>query len=586
MRYLALATDYDGTLALNGRVDARTVLALEQLRESGRKLILVTGRELDELSEIFPSMHLFDWVVAENGALLYQPSTRAEKPLATPPPPAFVEELKRRGVERISCGRVIVATWEPHESTVLAVIRDMALELEIIFNKGAVMILPTGVNKATGLVAALDQLGLSPHNVVGVGDAENDHAFLSICECSVAVANALDVLKKRADVVTRADHGAGIVEIADQLLQDDLHALTYDRLPRHLVLLGKSPEGAEVRLQPHGSNVLVAGGSRSGKSTAVTGFFERLMEGGRQLVVVDPEGDFEALEGALVVGSTQHAPTVAEVLDLVAELRHNVVVNLVGLPLDDRPAFFLALLPRLQELRTRTGRPHWIAVDEAHHVLPVLWEPASLALPAKLAGMVFITVHPGELAPAALQSVDTILAAGQDPGATIAEWLRAIGEPVPQTPPTQLEHGDVLLYSRREGGAPARVTPIPGRTVRRRHLRKYAEGDLGAESFYFKGPENKLNLQAQNLVLFMQIANGVDDETWLYHLRRGEYSRWFRDMIKDSALAGEAEQIEADRDLTPAGSRAAIRDAIQRHYTLPAATPASAVAHVLPQQAK
>ena len=48
----------------------------------------------------------------------------------------------------------------------------------MIFNKGAVMILPSGVNKATGLAAALEELGLSPHNVVGVGDAENDHAFL------------------------------------------------------------------------------------------------------------------------------------------------------------------------------------------------------------------------------------------------------------------------------------------------------------------------------------------------------------------------------------------------------------------------
>ena len=78
----------------------------------------------------------------------------------------------------LSVGRSIVATWEPNEGLVLQAIKELGLELEIIFNKGAVMILPSGVNKATGLVAALDELELSPHNVIGVGDAQNDHAFL------------------------------------------------------------------------------------------------------------------------------------------------------------------------------------------------------------------------------------------------------------------------------------------------------------------------------------------------------------------------------------------------------------------------
>ena len=219
MRYLALATDYDGTLAHDGRVDEPTLAALERLRESGRKLILVTGRELDELLGIFPQIDLFDRVVAENGALLYRPETREEKVLGERPPDAFVEALRERGVEPISVGRVIVATWEPHETAVLEAIRDLGLELQVIFNKGAVMVLPSGVNKATGLAAALDELGLSPHNVVGVGDAENDHAFLTLCEFAAAVANALPMLKERADLVTRGDHGAGVVELIDQLIE-------------------------------------------------------------------------------------------------------------------------------------------------------------------------------------------------------------------------------------------------------------------------------------------------------------------------------------------------------------------------------
>ena len=99
------------------------------------------------------------------------------------------------------------------------------------------MVLPSGVNKATGLKAALDDMGFSAHNVVGFGDAENDHAFLAKCECSVAVANALETLKDRADIVTQASHGEGVKEIAEQLLKDDL--AEYDsRLGRHAISLG------------------------------------------------------------------------------------------------------------------------------------------------------------------------------------------------------------------------------------------------------------------------------------------------------------------------------------------------------------
>src|SRR5262245_53443966 len=202
MRYHALACDYDGTLAWDSVVNQRTIDALEDLKKSGRKLILVTGRELDDLIKVFPRIDLFDRVVAENGALIYRPATREERKLAERPPEDFIRELIHRGAERVSVGRVIVATWRPHETTAVEVIRDFGLELQVIFNKGAVMILPSGVNKATGLSAALHELGLSPHNVVGVGDAENDHAFLALSECAVAVDNALDTLKERVDWVT------------------------------------------------------------------------------------------------------------------------------------------------------------------------------------------------------------------------------------------------------------------------------------------------------------------------------------------------------------------------------------------------
>jgi hydroxymethylpyrimidine pyrophosphatase-like HAD family hydrolase len=222
MQYHALAVDYDGTLATDGIVGPETIAAIKRLRESGRRLVLVTGRIIEQLTHVFPQLNLCDLVVADNGALLYDPVSGAKQKLAEPPPREFIEELARRGVPQLETGDVIVATWEPHENTVLDVIRDQALELQIIFNKGAVMILPTGVNKATGLRAALNRLGLSHLNTVGIGDAENDEAFLKLCDVSAAVDNALDVVKKQVNIVTRGARGAGVIELIDQILTDDL----------------------------------------------------------------------------------------------------------------------------------------------------------------------------------------------------------------------------------------------------------------------------------------------------------------------------------------------------------------------------
>ncbi len=213
----ALATDYDGTLAHNGAVTETTLAALQKLKEAGFQLILVTGRELNDLQAIFPQIAWFDLAVMENGGVLYHPATGESEALAEPPPSQFVAHLIARGLP-ISVGRTIVATWEPHEGVVLDTIRKFGLELQVIFNKGAVMILPSGVNKATGLRAAVERLGLDVNQVAGIGDAENDHAFLDVCGLSAAVANALPSIKERADFVTVGDHGLGVEELIGRML--------------------------------------------------------------------------------------------------------------------------------------------------------------------------------------------------------------------------------------------------------------------------------------------------------------------------------------------------------------------------------
>jgi len=225
LRYLALAADYDGTLASQGTVAPETIEALRRLAATGRKLILVTGRRVEDLIQVFPEVAIFDRVVAENGPLVYRPQSQETRVLSQPPPAAFVEELRRNGVQPLTVGQVFVATEEPNERVVQDVIDELGLDLEVILNKGSVMVLPASVDKATGLSAALRELGISPQGVVGIGDAENDEAFLAMCGLGVAVANALDSLKARADQVTRGENGAGVREVIDSLISDDLRSM-------------------------------------------------------------------------------------------------------------------------------------------------------------------------------------------------------------------------------------------------------------------------------------------------------------------------------------------------------------------------
>jgi HAD superfamily hydrolase (TIGR01484 family) len=582
MRYHALAADYDGTLAHHGVIDDETWAALRRLRESGRKLLMVTGRRLEELLELLPQPEVFDRIVAENGAIVYEPATKEIRPATEqpPPPPAFVEELARRGVERIAVGHTIVATWEPHQDAVLSAIRDLGLELQVIFNKGAVMVLPSGVNKATGLGAALLELGLSPHNVVAVGDAENDHALLQSCECGAAVANALPALKERADLVLERDHGAGVRELIDHLLEDDLRPLGASLVRHHLPLgqaLGQA-EGGPVTLDPYEGNVLICGTSGSGKSTITNGLIERLCKHGYQYAIVDPEGDYPAPERGVVLGAPARAPLVAEILDVLKQPSDSVSANLLGIAVNDRPAFFAQLLPGLSDLRTRTGRPHWLVIDEAHHMLPAGWAPAA-DLPPRPHGTLYITVHPELMAPSVLAAINTLIATGEGPARMVRELCRLRELPEPSMIPDEqrLPAGQALYW--RVGAPEAIVVQVePTRTERTRHSRKYMEGNLGRDrAFYFRGPDGKLNLKAHNLLMFLTMGDGVDDDTWLFHLRAGDYSAWLRGEVKDGELADAVAKIEQDGARSASDSRAAVRSEIEQRYTAPADQPSGIV---------
>ncbi len=569
MRYHALALDYDGTLAHGGKVAPEYVEALKKVKASGRKLLLVTGRILEDLKAVFPEHELFDRIVAENGGLMYTPETKEEQILAEVPPPEFYECLKNAGVSNLTAGRCIVATWEPHETTVLEVIKSMGLALEIIFNKGAVMVLPSGTNKASGLLAALEDLKLSPHGVVSCGDAENDHAFLAVSECAVATKNAIDSLKERADFVTKKDHGAGVSEVIDMIVESDLKEIE-PKLKRHHLIIGQTPDGKDIEIPPYSTSILVCGPSGSGKSTTVKSLLERIVESKYQYALIDPEGDYEQQSNALVLGNPERATPIEEFMHAMESPTNNAVVNLLGVPLADRPTYCSQVLPAIRKLRSTYGRPHWTIIDEVHHLMPTEWEKNSELGKALMHGLVLVTVHPDQVAHSVIKEMDVVIVIGDDPQKTFQHVVKATGDKMPKIHSYNKDAANSLIWFRNKSEDPIACKIIPPTEEHHRHIRKYAEGDLGEErSFYFKGPDGKLNLKAQNLVIFSQIAQGVDDATWNYHLHNNEYSKWFGSYVKDDTLAEIARSVENDKSLKAKESRKKILAAIEERYSAP-----------------
>ena len=488
--------------------------------------------------------------------------------LCRPLPVAFVERLRSLGVNPLEVGQVLVASWVPNQNAILQAIQETGLELLIVFNKSAIMVLPAGVNKATGLSVALRRLGLSFHEAVGIGDGENDQSFLERCECSVAVANAAPSILTLADWTVKRESGGGVAELVNELISDDLVRMQGE-LHRNLIPIGLLEGGDEITVPPYGTNILIAGPSGSGKSTVTAGIVERLIEQTYQVCIVDPEGDYGTSQDVINLGDSSRAISINEVLSILEDPKMNVNLNLLGIELADRPGFFGQLFPSLRTLRTRTGRPHWMIFDEAHHLLPLEWGHLLEVLPQKLGETVLVTVQPDHLASAVLAMIDVVIAVGPSPETTMKNFSAVTGHRLLW--PEGLSHkpGQAVVWfpETERPLSPMRIMPLKGDRVR--HRRKYAEGNMRYRSFYFRGPENRHNIKAHNLAIFSQIAEGIDEDTWLFHLRRRDYSTWFREAVKDPYLADQAARIELQSALNSKESRKLIRALIDARYTLP-----------------
>jgi HAD superfamily hydrolase (TIGR01484 family) len=426
MRYQALAADYDGTLADEGIVDAATVAALERFVASGRKLILVTGRQLEDLQSVFPQWAIFHRIVAENGAVLFTPGTGTTRLLAPEPAARFVDELRQRDVSPLSVGQSIVATVHPHETVILDVIRQLGLELQVVFNKGSVMVLPGNVNKATGLECALEDLGLSRHNVVAVGDAENDHALIGIAEYGVAVANAVPMLKSAADRTTRFPHGPGVVELIDDIVGSDLAAETA-RSTRRRIVLGCTTSGDSIAVTPE-QHMLVVRPPPPAKPVFSSRLCERIAAVGYQSCVIVPSGDPLEFGSAILFGTKERPPAVAEIVTALEKPNANVVVSLAAEDPDARLVFFRDLAARLRDLAMRCGRPHFLILDEAHELLD---EREFKEIGGAATTVVMTTSRPDALSAELVAAAGVVIAVGDaaDDALALVAQTRAVAVP-------------------------------------------------------------------------------------------------------------------------------------------------------------
>jgi hydroxymethylpyrimidine pyrophosphatase-like HAD family hydrolase len=366
MRYVAIAAGFDGTLARDGRCDERCIDALRALSATGRKLILVTGRELRELLEIFPEARLFDYVVAENGAVMHRPATRQSQILAQAPPEILLQELRRRHVTPLTVGSSIVRTVHANEAEVSEALRKLQLDFQLVTNPGALMMLPAGVNKASGVLAALKELGVSRHNLVAIGDGENDLALFEFAEHAVAMQNADPLVKRVANRTTLGAYCDGFLEVTREIIASDLAGAT----PRHKILLDVDSDGREVDFIPCQDSLVVHGPAGSGKAALCARLLDQLLTLGYQCCILGAEvHGLQTPAQVETFGNLHEAPKLTDILSTLEQPTTSVAINLAALAVETRPVFADALFLQLQALHDRVGRPHVIFMREAQHFL-------------------------------------------------------------------------------------------------------------------------------------------------------------------------------------------------------------------------
>ncbi len=541
-----LALDYDGTIATDGVLDSEVRAAVTAARARGLTVMLVTGRIRADLQRLLPQPWPFDAIVAENGAVVQFPTRGRSLLLAPVPNSQFLDELRHREVPFLG-GECIVEMDADFAGATLEIIRELELPLVIAFNRGRAMVLPQAISKSTGLRAALRVLRSSLHDTAAVGDAENDHELLMAAEFGVAVSWGSEALKAKADYVLEGEGPAAVAAMIRGVENGMLVMPEHER--KHRVHVGVRVGGEPLDLVLRDRNALVAGETQSGKSWVAGLVCEQLILQNYCVCVIDPEGEYGALESLPSVVVFDAAPSPPELDDVERTLRYpdvSVVLDLSAMEHDAKRAYAKDLLRRLTRLRKATGLPHHIVVDEAHYFLHDL--DVSNVFDFDLAGYVLVSYRASQIHEAVLQHMDVVLVTRMsDPAEVTAlrvlcdeqakdqDWIEALAD---------MRTNDAALLP----GAVESVDKIVRFCVSKRltphirHREKYLRVPVarGREFVFFdRGVELG---RAHTLVEFREFLAQLDP--CAEHLMRSDYSRWIRDTVSHAKLADDVRQIE------------------------------------------
>jgi phosphoglycolate phosphatase (TIGR01487 family) len=530
----AIAVDLDGTIATNDVVSEGVLRAIRDARRCHVRVLLVTGRTVAALDEHFPGLiGRFDAVVAENGCVLM--GLGRHRLLVEPVNRGLADGLQQRGIH-LDRGEVLLSTSADDDAAVLEAITARGLDCVMLRNRGELMILPAGVSKGSGLEAALELFGISAHNTMAVGDAENDHAMFEVAELAIAPANALQPVKEHADVVLTAPDGLGVAALLEGPITTGEQR---PRWARRQVRIGTLPDGSPALIPASNATILVVGASGRGKSYLAGVVAEQLIDRGYRLLVVDPEGEQSCL-GELPYVEVIMATTRSDAYRTVQGLRHShsVVLDLSELTTATRLELLQELAGPLTDLRNEIGLPQWLLVDEAHGlfdangVLRALFDPTA-------GGHCLVTFHPERLCPQVLSRADVVLSVSPPVDQLIGvEDLPASGLP-------RAVCGQALMLHADRAGAAQSFRVAPRITTHQRHQRKYARTMLPAgKGFRFRSSIAQQLPEARSVEQFHDQLRDIDPDSLGWHLVRGDISRWVAEVVQDRELAEQIAGLE------------------------------------------
>lgn len=550
MKLSVLALDYDGTVASDDRLDPSVREAITEARRRGIKVMVVTGRTVNELRRVAGELNFVDGVVAENGAIVHFPDGGLTAPLAPPLPQAFAAGLRERGIP-FTAGECLVDADASAAPRMLEVIRELELPIVLVFNRSRVMALTQGISKATGLSAALEMLRASPRNGVAVGDAENDHELLRLAEVGAAVEWGSASLRAAADIVINGSDPSAVGGFIRSLAASG-------RLPppvraRRRLTLGHTADGREFSLAVRGRNMLIMGETNSGKSWLAGLLCERLILHGYSLCVIDPEGDYktlDALPGVRVLGGEDGPPTPRALLHALRYPDRSVVIDLSCIEHQAKFEYIRSILPALNVMRRHMGTPHRIVVDEGHYFLRDAVNQRLLDLDFN--GYIVVTYWPSQLPLALVAATEVILVtresnrneidslrkqcqACQHVGDSSWALLRDLRLDQAVALPVTAEAGSELLpFTIGE-----RLTPHV------RHRQKYIDVPVADDrAFIFRRARGTTAARAHTLRAFVAELENLEPSDADGYLRRGDFSRWISDVFGDHALARELRNHE------------------------------------------